>query len=233
MRPPLVTRKLAPLATSMALPPPTATSRSAAWRRATAAAASTCRAVGFSSTPSKTATSSPASPSACTARCGWPASSSPGSVTSRARRPPSSRASSPSRAIAPASKITRPSGTKSNGGGSAAARPRGLLSVGVGRWDIAMRLLGGLGRVTGSDADRLLVELERPGPEQEVHDAPLVRLQPVQLDRGDRADVQPVDVDRVHQVALELLVGGDRRADQRRADPGQHLVLRALDDRDE
>ena len=61
----------------------------ASWR--TAAAASTCRSVGFSSTSSKTNTSSPASRSDCMARCGWPAASRPGSVTSRTRVPPSSR----------------------------------------------------------------------------------------------------------------------------------------------
>ena len=45
----------------------------------------------------------------------------------------------------------------------------------------------------------VLVELERPGPEQEIDDVALVRLQPVELDRRHRADVQPVDVRRVEQ----------------------------------
>ena len=45
-----------------------------------------------------------------------------------------------------------------------------------------------------------------PGAEQEIDDVAFVRLQPVQLDRRDRPEVQPVDVRRVEQAALELLV---------------------------
>src|SRR5687767_2283415 len=71
--------------------------------------------------------------------------------------------------------------------------------------------------------------LERPGPEQEVHDTPLVRLEPVQLDRRHRPQVEPIDVDRVDQRPLELPVVGDRRANERRPDFLQHLLLWALD----
>src|SRR5258706_430113 len=35
--------------------------------------------------------------------------------------------------------------------------------------------------------------LKCPRAEQEVHDIPLVRLQPVQLNRRDRADIETVD----------------------------------------
>ena len=52
-----------------------------------------------------------------------------------------------------------------------------------------------------------------------------------ELDRRDRADVQPVDVRRVGQLRCwNCSSFGDRRADQRRADLLEHLVLRALDD---
>ena len=70
----------------------------------------------------------------------------------------------------------------------------------------------------------LLRQLVGPGAEQEVDDVAFVRLQPVELDGGDRADVEPVDVDGVGQLRLPLLVLGDRRADQRRADLREHLA---------
>ncbi len=48
--------------------------------------------------------------------------------------------------------------------------------------------------------------LVRARPEEEVDDAALVRLEPVELDGGDRTDVQPVDVDGVEKPPLELRV---------------------------
>src|SRR6266536_5059404 len=51
--------------------------------------------------------------------------------------------------------------------------------------------------------------LKRPRPEQKVHDVSLVRLEPVQLDRRDRTDVEPIDVGGVYQLALPLLVRGN------------------------
>src|SRR4051794_32559725 len=74
------------------------------------------------------------------------------------------------------------------------------------------------------------VVLKRPRPEQEIDDASLMRLQPVELDRRDRSDVQPVDVRRVDQRSLELLVFRYRRANQRRPNLFKHLLLGALDD---
>src|SRR6266852_9868583 len=51
-----------------------------------------------------------------------------------------------------------------------------------------------------------LRRLERPRAEEEIYQVTLVRLQPVQLRRRHRTDVQPVHVD-----------GVDQRAPQRRA----------------
>ena len=51
-------------------------------------------------------------------------------------------------------------------------------------------------------------DLEGPGAEQEIDDVAFVRLQPIELDRGNRADVQAVDVRGVGQRSLE---GSDRR----------------------
>ena len=44
----------------------------------------------------------------------------------------------------------------------------------------------------------------RPGAEQEVDDVAFVRLQPVEGDRFNRADIKPVDVGRVEQLLREL-----------------------------
>src|SRR5688500_16546002 len=49
-----------------------------------------------------------------------------------------------------------------------------------------------------------VLRLEGALAEQEVDDAALVGLEPVQLDGRNRADVQSVDVDRVDQGTLEL-----------------------------
>ena len=71
--------------------------------------------------------------------------------------------------------------------------------------------------------------LERARAEQEVDEVAFVRLQPVQADRRDRPDVQAVDVRGVESAGAGASgVVGDRRADQRRPDRLQHLVLRAL-----
>ena len=43
--------------------------------------------------------------------------------------------------------------------------------------------------------------LERAGAEQEVDDVAFVRLKPVQLDRRDRPDIQPIDVDGVDEAS--------------------------------
>src|SRR5262249_14173077 len=75
--------------------------------------------------------------------------------------------------------------------------------------------------------------LERAGAEEEIDDAALVRLQPVELDRRHRADVQPVDVNRVDELALPLAVVGDGAAHEGGADGCEHLLLRALHDRRE
>ena len=60
-----------------------------------------------------------------------------------------------------------------------------------------------------------------------------MRLHPIELDRGNGTDVEPVDVHGIGQGPLERDVLRDARANQRRADFLDHLVLRALDDRHE
>ena len=48
--------------------------------------------------------------------------------------------------------------------------------------------------------------LKRARPEQELDDIAFVRLQPVELDRRNRSDVEPVDMLRVDQRPLELRI---------------------------
>ncbi len=55
-----------------------------------------------------------------------------------------------------------------------------------------------------SGGELLLRNLIGAGAEQELDDVPFVRLQPVELDRGDRSDVEPVDVRGVGQGPLEF-----------------------------
>src|SRR5262249_3544113 len=83
-----------------------------------------------------------------------------------------------------------------------------------------------------SYADHVLVKLEGSRPEEEINDVAFVRLQPVQLDRRYRSDVQPVDIRRVEERALKSPVRSDRRADESRSDGVDHLVLGALHDGD-
>src|SRR5260370_5740704 len=116
MAPPLVNRKLIPLAQSIELPPPMATRKSTRCVCAQASPLSTCRVVGFSSTPSKTKTSRSALRRQAKARWGWPAASRPGSVTKRTRVPHSSPTSSPSLDRQPGPNTTRVRGGKSNHG---------------------------------------------------------------------------------------------------------------------
>src|SRR5436190_5619008 len=71
--------------------------------------------------------------------------------------------------------------------------------------------------------------LEGAGTEQELYDIPLVRLQPIQLDCRNRADIQAIDMRGVDQLPLPSAVLRDRAADQSRSDLLEHLVLRALD----
>src|SRR4051812_25594550 len=53
------------------------------------------------------------------------------------------------------------------------------------------------------------LDLEGPLPVQQLEQVALVRLVPAQLERFDRADVQPVDVLARHHLADEPLVPGD------------------------
>ena len=52
--------------------------------------------------------------------------------------------------------------------------------------------------------------LERPGAEQELDDVAFVRLEPVELNRRHRTEVQAIDVHRVDQRAAQLRLAGDR-----------------------
>src|SRR5678815_4571126 len=139
----------------------------------------------------------------------------PGSLTSSTRFDPSASSSSPSRSIPPVLNTTRTSEPGTCWGWN----PLGEIMVAPAE--------------LYAHADRVgpgVLRLERALAEQEVDDAPLVRLEPVQLDRRDRPDVQPVDVHRVDQRPLELRVAGHGAGDQRRADLFQHLFLRAFHD---
>ena len=75
--------------------------------------------------------------------------------------------------------------------------------------------------------------LEGSISKQEVDDVSFVRLQPVQSARRDGPNIQSVDVACVHKFTHPLFVIGDCRADQRRADLAQYLVLWTLHDGDE
>src|SRR5262249_41836130 len=75
--------------------------------------------------------------------------------------------------------------------------------------------------------------LEGAVPEQEVDDVAFVRLQPVEGDRLQRADVEPVDIRRVQKLLREFRVLRNRRADERLADRAEHLLLWAVDHRHE
>jgi len=57
---------------------------------------------------------------------------------------------------------------------------------------------------------------------------PFVRLQPIQLDGGNRADVQPVNMGRVDELPLPFRVLSHGAANQRGADLFQHLFLRGI-----
>src|SRR5262249_30804378 len=162
---------------------------------------------------SKRKTSRPASRSTSRARCGCPAASSPGSVTTSTRLAPTSRVSSPSRAMPPAPKTTRVSGWKSNAGGPSARPARRPPSRPVGDSAVVRCMARLRGEEAGGEAalSRLLgvglhgqvaLPLQGARAEQEVDDTPLVRLQPVELDRRDGPEVQPVDVGGVEQLAL-------------------------------
>ena len=52
--------------------------------------------------------------------------------------------------------------------------------------------------------------LKRSGPEQKLDNVPFVRLQPIELNRRHRSQIQSIDVSSVHKLALELLIIGDR-----------------------
>ena len=54
--------------------------------------------------------------------------------------------------------------------------------------------------------------LKCAGPEQKLHDVAFVRLQPVELRGRNRAEIQPVDVHGVEQLAAKCLVASDCRA---------------------
>src|SRR3954470_8788598 len=75
-----------------------------------------------------------------------------------------------------------------------------------------------------------LGRLERARAEQKVDDVAFVRLEPVELNRRNRTEIQPVDVHGIHEAPPKVRVIGDRAADKRRADRVDHPILRALDD---
>ena len=209
------------MAQSIELPPPTATIRSMRSARAKSSAAATLRVVGFSSTPSKTKTSSPASRSDATARCGMAgrpqagvgdeqhafaaelarqfAQAVDGADAEHDRACPDGKSSAgrPGRGLAARTPRERgmrklPAFDGSSGSGGYPGRSVGCpLRATQARSRREVHCT-----TTAVSGGKRAFKLERAGAEQEVHDAALVRLQPVELDRRDRPDVQPVDVRR-------------------------------------
>lgn len=66
--------------------------------------------------------------------------------------------------------------------------------------------------------------------EEKVDDVAFMWLQPVEGQRFDFADVEPINIRGIKQLSLEAFIVSDRRADQRRADATDHFRLRAFDD---
>src|SRR5207244_3329349 len=52
--------------------------------------------------------------------------------------------------------------------------------------------------------------LERTGAEQKLHDVSFVRLEPVELNRRDRTQIQTIDVHGVDERLAERRMAGDR-----------------------
>src|SRR4051812_25578075 len=104
--------------------------------------------------------------------------------------------------------------------GSASITPRGFaprtptLSL-ASRFDGSLRSRGSL-----RCARELLHlrRLERARAEQKIDDVAFVRLEPVELNRRDRTEVQPVDVHGIDEPTPKVRVIGDRAADKRRSD---------------
>ncbi len=141
-----------------------------------------------------------------------PAATMPGSLTTSARRAPSSPANSPSASTLSGPKTIRVRGWKSKGiMRSAECGVRSSSTDAQSKRLVLARALTSASRHirtrSNSYASQLLFrQLVRPGAEQEIDDVPFVRLQPVELGRGDRADVQAVDVRGVGQLRLTLRV---------------------------
>ena len=75
--------------------------------------------------------------------------------------------------------------------------------------------------------DLLQFRLKRPRPKKEFDDVPFVRLQPIELDRRNRPQVQSIYLCRINKLPLELLVIRDGAAHEGGADLFQHVVLGA------
>ena len=57
----------------------------------------------------------------------------------------------------------------------------------------------------------------------------LMRLEPIEFDGGQRPQIQPVDMRRIDQFALERFIFGNCRYDERTTDICQDLILRTFD----
>src|ERR1700677_1363908 len=71
--------------------------------------------------------------------------------------------------------------------------------------------------------------LKRPRTEQKLDNIALMRLQPVELQRRDRSQIQSIDLRGVDQSSLPLRVLRDGATHQRGTDIFEHLLLRTLD----
>ncbi len=81
-----------------------------------------------------------------------------------------------------------------------------------------------------SNSHGLHRSLKRPWAEEKLDDVALMRLQPVQFEGGEGADIQTVDVRCIDQLSLPLLILSNSAADQRRTNLLEHLFLGATDD---
>ena len=72
--------------------------------------------------------------------------------------------------------------------------------------------------------------LKRPRAVQEVHDVAFVRLEPVELCGRNGPEVQAIDVVGIKEITSKRRIVRDAGPNERRADPAEHFILRALHD---
>ena len=152
--------------------------------------------------------------SEATPRAVWPAATMPGSLTTSARRAPNSPAKSPSDRACPDQtrsacgwEVERNHGGRARCGRNEKAHPSHAQFIRA----------ASLGNARERNRKSMML--------------PSCGCSQFELDRGNRRRCSAGRCGwRRSAARIKLLVVGDRRADQRRADLGQHLLLRAFDD---